>query len=105
MIESKLEKVMARMDSGLEGLDAIANDYMNVFTIGKPGTGKTTMWSAVGAALKMPVYSVPITMNTEEDTFQGMTKVVDGGFNVGLGLEFSWNWNVMVGPVPITSPG
>lgn len=80
MIESKLEKVMARMDSGLEGLDAIANDYMNVFTIGKPGTGKTTMWYAVGAALKMPVYSVPITKNTEEDTFQGMTKVVDGGF-------------------------
>ena len=80
MIETKLEKVMERMDSGLEGIDAIGNDYMNVFTIGKPGTGKTTMWYAVGAALKMPVSSVPVTKNTEEDTFQGMTKVVDGGF-------------------------
>ena len=29
-------------------------------------------------------------------------QVVDGGFNVGAGLEVSWNWNVMVGPVPLT---
>ncbi|MBO7532012.1 MAG: hypothetical protein J6T50_09430, partial [Lachnospiraceae bacterium] len=31
-------------------------------------------------------------------------QVVDGGFNVGGGLEYSWSWNVLVGGVvPITS--
>lgn len=80
MVEAKTERVIARLDSGIEGIEAIGNDYINIFTIGKPGTGKTTLWYALGAALRMPVYSVPITKNTEEDTFQGMTKVVDGGF-------------------------
>ncbi|MCR5767020.1 MAG: hypothetical protein K6G45_00815, partial [Lachnospiraceae bacterium] len=30
-------------------------------------------------------------------------QVVDGGFNVGGGIEMSWSWNVMVGPVPLTT--
>jgi len=79
-IESRLEKVLERMDSGKEGLEAIAKDYINSFVIGKPGTGKTMTAYALGAALRMPVYTVTISKNTEEDTFQGMTKVVDGGF-------------------------
>jgi len=79
-IESRSEKILERMDNGKEGVAAIGKDYINSFIIGKPGTGKTTMAYALGAALRMPVYTVAITKNTEEDTFQGMTKVVDGGF-------------------------
>lgn len=79
-IEHRFGKVLERMDSGLTGLDALGSDYINSFFIGKPGTGKTTIGYALGAALGMPVYSIPITKNTEEDTFQGMTKVIDGGF-------------------------
>jgi hypothetical protein len=79
-IELRLGHVLERMDLGKEGLQAIGKDYINSFVIGKPGTGKTTMAYALGATLHMPVYSIPITKNTEEDTFQGMTKVVNGAF-------------------------
>lgn len=75
---SRMTKVMCRMDGGLEGLDAIGNDYINVFCVGKPGTGKTTIGYALGSTLGMPVYTCAMTKNTEEDTFQGMTKVIDG---------------------------
>lgn len=79
-IEQRTEKILERLDSGKEGVAAIGKDYINSFIIGKPGTGKTTTAYALGAALRVPVYTIPITKNTEEDTFQGMTKVVDGGF-------------------------
>ena len=79
-ITLRLGSVLERMGDGREGLDAIQKDYINSFIIGKPGTGKTTIGYALGALLKMPVYTIPITKNTEEDTFQGMTKVVDGKF-------------------------
>ncbi len=79
-IETRTEKILERMDNDKTGVEAIGRDYVNSFIIGKPGTGKTTMAYALGAALRMPVYTVAITKNTEEDTFQGMTKVVDGGF-------------------------
>ena len=77
-IHSRLNKVITRMDAGMSGVEAIGKDYVNFFVTGKPGTGKTTMAYALAAALGVPVYSIPITKNTEEDTFQGVTKVVDG---------------------------
>lgn len=77
-IHKRLTKCLSRMDAGKVGTAAIARDYINFFITGKPGTGKTTLAYALGAALGMPVYSIAITKNTEEDTFQGMTKVVDG---------------------------
>lgn len=79
-IEERTSSVIERMDAGKKGIEALGRDYVNTFIIGKPGTGKTTIGYALGAALRMPVYTVAITKNTEEDTFQGMTKVVDGGF-------------------------
>lgn len=79
-LEHKLGRVNERLDAGKEGVEAIGKDYINTFIIGKPGTGKTTLGYALGAAAKMPVYTVPITKNTEEDAFQGMQKIVDGGF-------------------------
>lgn len=79
-IVAKTDNVLARLEAGKTGLDALGKDYINSFIIGKPGTGKTTIAYALGAALGMPVYTVALTKNTEEDTFEGMTKVVDGGF-------------------------
>ncbi len=78
---NKIDKLLPRMKNNNDNnLDIIQSDYINAFLAGKPGTGKTTLAYALGAALHMPVYTIPITKNTEEDTFQGMTKVVDGGF-------------------------
>lgn len=77
-ITKRLENVLLRMDSGLTGVDAIGKDYVNLFVTGKPGTGKTTLAYALGAATGMPVYTIAMTKNTEEDVFQGMNKVVDG---------------------------
>lgn len=77
-ITKRLEDVATRLGEGLTGLDAIGKDYVNLFITGKPGTGKTTMAYALGAATGMPVYTIAMTKNTEEDVFQGMNKVVDG---------------------------
>lgn len=77
-IKKHLEACLLRMDAGYTGLEAIKNDYVNFTLTGRPGTGKTTLLNAVSAALGIPVFPIPITKNTEEDTFQGMTKVVNG---------------------------
>lgn len=79
-INTRLEKVLMRMDTGKEGVEAIGNDYLNFFVVGKPGTGKTTMAYALGAATGMPTYTISVSKHTEEDTFEGMNKVIDGGF-------------------------
>ena len=56
----------------------IGNDYINITLIGKPGTGKTETLNALSAATGMPIYVTSGSHNTEEDEFQGMTKMVDG---------------------------
>ena len=77
-INTRLTNVLGRLDEGLTGIDAIGKDYVNLFITGKPGTGKTTLAYALGAATGMPTYTIAMTKNTEEDVFQGMNKVVDG---------------------------
>jgi hypothetical protein len=77
-IKYRTDKVIQRLNAGITGVEAIGKDYINSFITGNPGTGKTTLAYALGAATNMPVYTVAITKNTEEDTFSGMNKVVDG---------------------------
>lgn len=74
----RMNKVNLRLDSGISGVEAIGKDYINLLMVGKPGTGKTTLAYALGAATGMPVYSISLNKDTESDVFQGMTKVVDG---------------------------
>lgn len=71
-------KIIERIQQGISGVDAIKKDYINLTIAGKPGTGKTTVAYALGAALHMPVYTVACSKHTEEDEFQGKTKVVKG---------------------------
>lgn len=74
-----LNEVQNRLSIGLTGNEAIGSNYLNMILVGKPGTGKTTTAEALSAALGLPIYTVTNTKNTEEDNFQGMTKVVEGG--------------------------
>ena len=77
----ELSQVVTRLDMGKDGRDAIGTNYLNAILVGKPGTGKTTAAEALSAALGFPLYTIPVTKNTEEDTFSGMTKAQNGGFN------------------------
>jgi len=77
-ITYRCNKIIERMKSGLSGRDAIDRDFINVRLVGNPGTGKTVMAEALSAALGLPIYTIPIQKNAEEDTFEGKNKIVDG---------------------------
>ncbi len=38
-----------------------------------------------------------------DNTKRWEVMLLDGGFHAGGGLSYTWNWNTMVGPVPVTS--
>lgn len=81
LISGELGQVLKRMkEDFLVDYQAIGDNYVNAQFVGRPGTGKTTIADALGAAFGMPVRVVINSKNTEEDTFQGMTKVQEGGF-------------------------
>ena len=86
-IKNRMERCITKMDAGNKGISAIGNDYVNIMIVGKPGTGKTTMGYALGAALGMPTYTVSVSKHTEEDTFEGMNKVIDGKLQF-VGTDF-----------------
>ena len=77
-VNFRLNRVISRLNSGMEGVDAIDNDYINILLVGRPATGKTTLANAVGALTGLPVYEIPFSKNTEEDTIEGKNKVVNG---------------------------
>lgn len=80
--EHMVRKIFKRFSRTISTLDAggapLAEDYINMIFTGKPGTGKTTLAFALSAALHIPVYSVAMSHNTEEDFAQGVTVIVDG---------------------------
>ena len=77
-IKFRSTKILERMDMGLTGADAIGKDYMNIMLLGKPGTGKTTLGYALSAATGMPVCTTVHTKHTDEDEYEGKTKIIDG---------------------------
>lgn len=77
-IKFRQEKILARMDAGMDAVDAIGNDYVNIFITGLPGTGKTTLAYKVAAALGYVIATMSGTRNTDSDEFEGKTKVVNG---------------------------
>jgi len=82
LVNYDLNQVVDRINiSGCTDSSVIGDNYLNVIMLGKPGTGKTTTAEALSAATGLPIYTVKASKNTEEDTFEGMTKVIAGGFN------------------------
>ncbi len=76
MFKAKLESALKRMKSG--ETEAKKRDAINVFLIGRPGTGKTYLLHALSAAFGFPIRSVAMSKNSEEDAFEGMSKVIEG---------------------------
>lgn len=79
IISKKLNRVIERTFTGKSGVDAIKSDYVNIILCGRPGTGKTTTADALSATLGLPIYTTKVSKNTEEDTFEGMTKANSEG--------------------------
>jgi hypothetical protein len=79
LINKKLNRVLGRIADGASYADSIKDDYINIIIGSRPGTGKTTTVNALSASLGLPIYTVKVTKNTEEDTFEGMTKVNSEG--------------------------
>lgn len=80
LLYHELNEVVDRLNSGRVGIGAIKNNYVNAVLVGRPGTGKTTTAEALSATLGLPIYTVKVSKNTEEDTFEGMNKVAEGAF-------------------------
>ena len=82
----RLNRVINRMaamggnpdDEGFDRIKAIAGDYVNVTLSGKPGTGKTRLAYALSSATGLPIYTIPLSHNSDEDEIQGLTRIVSG---------------------------
>lgn len=80
-LKTRLSSALARVkEAEKEGkmAYAMAKDVTNCFVIGRPGTGKTYMLYALSAAFGIPLRFTNVSKNSEEDTFEGMSKVIDG---------------------------
>lgn len=77
-LDKRLNNILTNIDAGMEGIEALKRDFVNALMIGKPGTGKTTIAYALSATFGIPVFSVTLSKNTEEDEFQCKTVVVNG---------------------------
>ena len=73
-VRRQLESSQSPSFNGWKNSSAIAN----VLLRGKPGSGKTTTAEAIGAIFGLPVWVTPISKYTEEDAFQGSTKMING---------------------------
>lgn len=76
-IKYRTTKILERMDMGMTGAEAIGKDYLNIMLLGKPGTGKTTLAYAISAATGIPICTTVHNKHTEEDEYEGKTKIVD----------------------------
>lgn len=89
LISHQAKKILENLDRGLTGEDAIGNYGKCLAFIGKPGTGKSTMIKALCAALQMPFYPCTTTRFSEEDEYQGKTKL---DHSVGEGESVSFKF-------------
>lgn len=80
-IAFRINRVLARIDANLTGPEAIGNDYINAFIVGRPGTGKTTLAYMAASATGFPIATVNVDKNTDDNEFEGKTKIVKGNFD------------------------
>lgn len=76
IFDRKLRMALKRVKEG--DMAAKKKDAVNVFLLGKPGTGKTYMLHALAAAFGFPIRITKMGKNSEEDDYEGMNKIIDG---------------------------
>lgn len=74
----RMDRVIGRMNSGITGVDAIKKDYINLTLSGNPGNGKTVMLHNLAAATGLPICTITSSKNTDEDTYEGKNKFING---------------------------
>ena len=75
----RLGNVLGRMKETEDYQEALGRwDHVEMSMIGTPGSGKTITVYALSAALGIPVWEEDLSHNTDEDAFQGKTKLVQG---------------------------
>ena len=78
MVYGNMNEAVEEIAEGLPTDQIVRTHYVNSILLGKPGTGKTSIAYALGAAFQMPVYTVVNSKNTEEDNYEGKNKVING---------------------------
>lgn len=81
LLKNEIEQIQQRQREGHTGASLIGDNYVNVILVGKPGTGKTTIAYALASTFGMPIRTISVSKNSEEDTYEGKTKTVNGAFN------------------------
>lgn len=75
VVTPEFERALKLIRRSLTNPDA--RPFQGLF-YGNPSTGKSFISRMLGTALGLPVYAIPMKPHSEEDTFEGMTKVHEG---------------------------
>lgn len=76
--QKALTRIKEAQNAGLSFPEAQKDDCLNIFLHGRAGTGKSYLLYALSAAFGIPAPFTNCSKGTEEDTYEGITKVIDG---------------------------
>ena len=76
--QKALNRIKEAENAGLPVPEAQKDDCLNIFLHGRAGTGKSYLLYALSAAFGIPAPFTNCSKGTEEDTYEGITKVIDG---------------------------
>ena len=74
----RIKKIQERMQKPELSSNEVIGKPINQKFIGKPGTGKSAMITAMAACLRLPLGIIPCQKNMEEDGIEGLNKYING---------------------------